>query len=77
MVLMVALCLICYRVWVHYALIVVEVTWLFMVPLSESLMLVIANLIYDGNVQTEVAGTSIIRWQIYLSSFFCLSDIAC
>lgn len=67
MVLMVGLCLICYRVSLHYALIVVEVTWLFMVPLSESLILVIANLIFDGNVQTEVAGTSIIRWQIYLS----------
>ena len=63
--LMVALTLICYRVSVHSAVIVMELAYLLIVPLSEATGISIMSVLYQGGTTTQVDGVSILKWQIY------------
>ena len=64
--LMIVLILICYKVSIHSAFIVMELAYLLIAPLTESVGLSIMGVIYHGNVMTQVDGTAIIKWQIYV-----------
>lgn len=63
---MVGLILLCYKVSFHCALIVMELSYLLMIPLSESVGLSAMGFIYHGDVVTVVDGIPIIKWQIYV-----------
>ena len=64
--LMIGLTLFFYKVSLHSTLIVMELTYLLSVPLSESVGIAIMSLIYQGDTMAQVDGTSILRWQIYV-----------
>lgn len=64
--LMVVLVLLCYKVSFHCALIIMELAYLVMIPLSESVGILIMNLIYQGNIMTQVNGISVTKWQVYI-----------
>ena len=64
--LMIVLILICYNVSIHSAFIVMELAYLLIAPLTESVGLSIMGVIYHGDVMTQVDGTAIIKWQIYV-----------
>ena len=66
MALLIGMTLLCYEVSFHQALIVMELSYLLSVPLTESVGLSIMGVIYHGNVMTQVDGTAIIKWQIYV-----------
>ena len=64
--LLIGLTLLCYEVPFHRALIVTELSYLFIIPFTESVGLSIINFIYHGDILTQVNGTAIIKWQIYV-----------
>lgn len=64
--LMIALTLICYKVSIHNAVIVMELAYLLIVPLSEATGISIMSLFYQGETMAQVGGTSILKWQIYV-----------
>ena len=64
--LMVVLVLLCYKVSFHCALIIMELSYLMMIPLSESVGILIMNLIYQGDIVTQVNGISVTKWQVYI-----------
>ena len=64
--LMIALTLICYKVSIHNAVIVMELAYLLIVPLSEATGISIMSLFYQGDTMAQVDGTSILKWQIYV-----------
>ena len=64
--LMVVLVLLCYKVSFHCALIIMELSYLMMIPLSESVGILIMNLIYQGDIMTQVNGISVTKWQVYI-----------
>ncbi len=64
--LMVVLVLLCYKVSFHCALIIMELSYLIMIPLSESFGCLIMNLIYQGDIMTQVNGISVTKWQVYI-----------
>lgn len=66
MALLIGMTLLCYEVSFHRALIVMELSYLLSAPLTESVGLSIMGVIYHGNVMTQVDGTAIIKWQIYV-----------
>ncbi len=49
------LVLLCYQVSFHCAIIIMELAYLVMIPLSESVGILIMNLIYQGDIMTQVA----------------------
>ena len=63
--LMVVLVLLCYKVSFHCALIIMELSYLMMIPLSESFGCLM-NLIYQGDIMTQVNGISVTKWQVYI-----------
>ena len=64
--LMIALTLICYKVSIHSAFIVMELAYLLIVPLSEATGISVMSLLYQGDTMTQVDGVSILKWQIYV-----------
>lgn len=64
--LMVAITLICYKVSIHNAVIVMELAYLLIIPLSEATGISIMSLLYQGDIMTQVDGVSILKWQIYV-----------
>ena len=64
--LMIALTLICYKVSIHSAFIVMELAYLLIVPLSEATGISIMSLLYQGDTMTQVDRVSILKWQIYV-----------
>ena len=64
--LMVAITLICYKVSIHNAVIVMELAYLLITPLSEATGISIMSLLYQGDIMTQVDGVSILKWQIYV-----------
>lgn len=66
MVLLTGLTLLFYKVSFHRALIVMELSYLLSVPLAESVGLSLMDFVYQGNVMTQVEGTVILKWQIYI-----------
>ena len=64
--LLIGLTLLCYKVSFHQALIVMELSYLLMIPFTESVGLSIMNFVYHGDLMTQVDGTAIIKWQIYV-----------
>ena len=63
---MVAITLICYKVSIHNAVIVMELAYLLITPLSEATGISIMSLLYQGDIMTQVDGVSILKWQIYV-----------
>lgn len=63
---MFVLTLICYKVSVHTAVVVIELAYLLIVPLSEATGISIMSQFYHGNTMAQVDGTSILKWQIYV-----------
>lgn len=64
--LMVVLVLLCYKVSCHCALIIMELTYLLMIPLSESVGVLIMYLLYQGDIMTQVDGAFVTKWQVYI-----------
>lgn len=64
--LMAGLVLLCYRTSFYRALTVMEISYLFITSLPESIGLSVMNLIYHGDVMTQADGTDILKWQIYI-----------
>ena len=64
--LMIVLTLICYKVSIHNAVIVMELSYLLIIPLSEATGISIMSLFYQGDTMAQVGGTSILKWQIYV-----------
>lgn len=58
--------LICYKVSIHTVVIVMELAYLLIVPLSEATGISIMSLFYQGDTMAQVDGTSILKWQIYV-----------
>ena len=63
---MVVFTLICYKVSIHNAVIVMELAYLLITPLSEATGISIMSLLYQGDIMTQVDGVSILKWQIYV-----------
>lgn len=63
---MIVFTLICYKVSIHNAVIVMELAYLLITPLSEATGISIMSLLYQGDVMTQVDGVSILKWQIYV-----------
>lgn len=68
--LMVGLILLFYKEPFQRALIVMELTFLVQIPLSESVGLSIMSFVYHGDVMMQIDGTSIIKWQVAGIYFF-------
>ena len=64
--LLLGLALLCYEVSFHRALIVAELSYLLIIPFTESVGLSIMDFVYHGDIMTQVDGTAIIKWQIYV-----------
>ena len=64
--LLIGLTLLCYEVPFRRALIVMELSYLLIIPFTESVGLSIINFIYHDDIMTQVDGTAIIKWQIYV-----------
>ena len=64
--LMAGLVLLCYRTSFYRALTVMEISYLFITSLPESIGLSVMNLIYHGDVMTQADGNDILKWQIYI-----------
>ena len=64
--LLLGLTLLCYEVSFHRALIVAELSYLLIIPFTESVGLSIMDFVYHGDIMTQVDGTAIIKWQIYV-----------
>lgn len=64
--LLLGLTLLCYEVPFHRALIVTELSYLLIIPFTESVGLSIMDFVYHGDIITQVDGTVIIKWQIYV-----------
>lgn len=64
--LMIVLTLIFYKVSIHNGVIVMELAYLLIIPLSESMGIFIMSLLYQGDIMTQVDGVSILKWQIYV-----------
>ncbi len=63
---MVVFTLICYKVSIHNAVIVMELAYLLITPLSEATGISIMSLLYQGDIMAQVDGVSILKWQIYV-----------
>ena len=57
---------ICYVISAHKIIVVVELSYLVMIMLPESIGTSLMDFIYDGNILTTVGDTSILKWQIYV-----------
>lgn len=66
LVLMIALTFIFYKVSFHSAVIVMELAYLLIIPLSEATGISIMSLLYRGDIMEQVNGISILKWQIYV-----------
>ena len=64
--LLIGLTLLCYEVSFRRALIATELSYLLIIPFTESVGLSTINFIYHGDILTQVNGTAIIKWQIYV-----------
>ena len=64
--LMVVLVLLCYKVSFHSALIIMELAYLLMIPLSESVGFLIMYWLFQGDIMTQVDGNFVIKWQAYV-----------
>ena len=64
--LMIAITLICYKVSIHNVVIVIELAYLLITPLSEATGISIMSLLYQGDIMAQVDGVSILKWQIYV-----------
>ena len=64
--LLIGLTLLCYEVPFHRALIVMELSYLLIIPFTESVGLSIMDFVYHGDIMTQVDGTAILKWQIYV-----------
>lgn len=60
------LTLISYKVSVPTAVVVAELAYLLIVPLSEATGISIMSLLYRGDIMEQVNGISILKWQIYV-----------
>ncbi|WPB32550.1 GHKL domain-containing protein [[Clostridium] scindens] len=63
---MIVFTLICYKVSIHNAVIVMELAYLLITPLSEATGISIMSLLYQGDIMAQVDGVSILKWQIYV-----------
>lgn len=63
---MVVLVLLCYKVSFHCALIIMELAYLLMIPLSESVGFLIMYWLFQGGITTQVDGNFVIKWQAYI-----------
>lgn len=63
---MVALVLLCYKVSFHCAVIIMELAYLLMVPLSESVGFLIMYWFFQGGIMMQVDGNFVIKWQAYI-----------
>ena len=66
LILMIALTFIFYKVSFHSAVIVMELAYLLIIPLSEATGISIMSLLYRGDIMEQVNGRSILKWQIYV-----------
>ena len=62
----VVLVLLCYKVSFHCALIIMELAYLLMIPLSESVGFLIMYWLFQGGITTQVDGNFVIKWQAYI-----------
>ena len=63
---MVVLVLLCYKVSFHCALIIMELAYLLMIPLSESVGFLIMYWLFQGGITTQVDGNFAVKWQAYI-----------
>ena len=63
---MVVLVLLCYKVSFHCAVIIMELAYLLMVPLSESVGFLIMYWLFQGGIMMQVDGNFVIKWQAYI-----------
>ena len=63
---MVVLVLLCYKVSFHCALIIMELAYLLMIPLSESVGFLIMYWLFQSGIMTQVDGNFVIKWQAYI-----------
>ncbi len=64
--LMVVLVLLCYKVSCHCALIIMELAYLLMIPLSESVGCLIMYLLCQGDIMVQMDGNTVTKWQVYI-----------
>lgn len=64
--LMVVLVLLCYKVSCHCALIIMELAYLLMIPLSESVGCLIMYLLCQGDIMVQMDGNTVAKWQVYI-----------
>lgn len=64
--LMVVLVLLCYKVSCHCALIIMELAYLLMIPLSESVGCLIVYLLCQGDIMVQMDGNIVAKWQVYI-----------
>ena len=64
--LLIGLTLLCYEVSFHRALIVMELSFLLIIPFTESVGLSIMDFVYHDDIMAQVDGIAMIKWQIYV-----------